>query len=84
MATAIVNARIFDGRTVLDTQTIVIDGVQISAVGGEPPAGAEIIDAAGATLLPGLIDAHVHTNEQSLHSPCASRVTTELEMQALI
>ena len=39
---------------------VVIDGNRILAVGGIPPAGAEIIDLGDRTLMPGLIDAHVH------------------------
>ena len=41
-----------------------IEGDRIAAVrtqgGGPPPAGAEIIDLGHRTLLPGLVDAHVH------------------------
>ena len=38
------------------------DGV-IAAIGPELPGGREEIDAAGLTILPGLIDAHLHFNE---------------------
>ena len=81
MSTAIVNARVFDGSDVLDATTVVIDGPTITAVGAPPPAGARIVDAAGATLLPGLFDAHVHTSEQSLALALRFGVTTHLEMQ---
>ena len=59
-----------DGR-VLDTGTgaytgatrvLVVDG-RITAVGGEEvvaPDGAEVVDAGGRTVMPGLVDAHVH------------------------
>jgi imidazolonepropionase-like amidohydrolase len=81
MTTAIVDVRIFDGHQVLDANTVVIDGTIITAVGSRPPAGAEIVDAAGATLLPGLFDAHVHTSKQSLALALRFGVTTHLEMQ---
>ncbi|MDQ1295104.1 MAG: hypothetical protein QG608_2989 [Actinomycetota bacterium] len=81
MTTAITNARIFDGHEVLDATTVIIDGTRIAAVGGEPPSEAEVVDAAGATLLPGLIDAHVHTDVGSLALALRFGVTTELEMQ---
>jgi imidazolonepropionase-like amidohydrolase len=81
MVTAIVNARVFDGERMLGTPTVVIDGTSVSAVGGEVPAGAEVLDAPGATLLPGLIDAHTHTSEESLALALRFGVTTELEMQ---
>lgn len=81
MPTAVINVRIFDGHEVLDATTVVLDGTQITAVGGEPPADAEVVDAAGATLLPGLIDAHVHTNTRNLALALQFGVTTELEMQ---
>ncbi|GIF15685.1 amidohydrolase family protein [Actinoplanes teichomyceticus] len=81
MATAVVHAKIFDGCDVTAASTVVIEGTEITAVGGEPPAGAEVVDASGATLLPGLIDAHVHTDARSLGLALRFGVTTELEMQ---
>ncbi|MEV4701797.1 amidohydrolase family protein [Actinoplanes sp. NPDC049316] len=81
MTEAIINARVFDGRDVADATTVVIEGTGIAAVGGAPPAGARITDAAGGTLLPGLIDAHVHTSVPSLALALRFGVTTELEMQ---
>lgn len=47
------------GRTV-DNPVIVISGGKITALNGPAPAGATVIDLAGATLVPGLIDAHTH------------------------
>ena len=78
--TAITNARVFDGERVIDDQTVVIDGAHIQAVGGEVPDGATVIDAHGATLMPGLIDSHVHTDLDGLHDALLFGVTTELEM----
>lgn len=78
--TAITNARVFDGDRVIGEQTVLIDGSHIHAVGESVPAGASIIDARGATLMPGLIDAHVHTDMDGLRDALRFGVTTELEM----
>jgi imidazolonepropionase-like amidohydrolase len=49
---------------VLDQQAVLIVGQRIEKVGPakeiQAPAGATVIDLGAATLLPGLIDAHVH------------------------
>ncbi len=81
MITTIINARVFDGERVLDDQTVVIDGAHISAIGGAVPVEATVVDARGATLMPGLIDAHVHTSLDGLRDALVFGVTTELEMQ---
>jgi hypothetical protein len=76
----IINARIFDGESILDGKTVVIEGQNILAVSDEMPEGATLIDASGATILPGLIDSHVHTNMPQLRLALTFGVTTELEM----
>jgi imidazolonepropionase-like amidohydrolase len=81
--TAITGARVFDGEKTLGVQTVVLDGRKISQVGGDVPDGAEVVDGRGATLLPGLIDAHVHSAPGSLALALRFGVTTELEMQGL-
>ncbi len=46
-----------------DGAVVLVDGERIAAVlprGGELPAGCEVVRYEGATLLPGLIDVHVH------------------------
>ncbi len=47
----------------LEHGTVLIEGDKIKAVGIDlpVPAGAEIIDATGKVVMPGLIDAHCHT-----------------------
>lgn len=71
------NARVFDGQRLSEPRTVVIDG---SVIGGDP-SGARQIDAAGAALLPGLIDAHVHLRgPQDLEALAAWGVTTGLDM----
>jgi imidazolonepropionase-like amidohydrolase len=56
--------RMFDSRTgvLLTNQVIVIRGDRIADVGAAVPipAGAQVMDLSSATVLPGMIDAHVH------------------------
>ena len=51
-----------DTGTLLQPGEILVEGERIRAVGTsvDHPQGAKIIDLGDATLLPGLIDAHVH------------------------
>ena len=63
---AIVGANLIDGRggPVVPDSVIVIRGDRIAAVGKRSevkiPSGAEVVDAKGLTVLPGLIDSHFH------------------------
>ncbi len=63
---AVVGGRIIDGYggPVIENGVILIAGDRIAAVGREGelavPAGVTVIDANGHTVLPGLIDMHVH------------------------
>jgi imidazolonepropionase-like amidohydrolase len=65
--TAIVGARVIDGlgRDPIAKGTVVIEGDRISAVGQDTavriPHSATVLDAAGRTVLPGIIDCHVHS-----------------------
>ncbi|MCI0509978.1 imidazolonepropionase-like amidohydrolase [Chromohalobacter marismortui] len=58
------HCRLFDGlnETVKDNQSVVIEDGRIRYIvdGEETSKHADVINAAGATLTPGLIDAHVH------------------------
>ncbi len=47
------------GEIVSDA-VVVVEGGRIASIGGEPPAGAPVIDLGDRTLLPGLIDTHTH------------------------
>jgi imidazolonepropionase-like amidohydrolase len=62
-------ANLFDAATATSRKgmTVVVSGERIAAVGPDGaapvPEGAEVIDAAGRTLLPGLWDMHVHVSD---------------------
>jgi hypothetical protein len=79
---AIRNARAFDPQTgeVRAGTTVVVRGDRIQIVGAdgevEIPADAEVVDAAGKTLLPGLWDMHVHLSPGSGLLYQAAGVTT--------
>src|SRR5262249_23983455 len=65
--TAIIGARVIDGlgHDPIEKGTVVIKGGRISAVGKDTavqvPHGANVLNAAGRTVLPGIIDCHVHS-----------------------
>jgi len=81
-----IHARLLDPASgaVRPGTTVVIAGDRISAVGEDGkvavPAGAEVVDAHGRTLMPGLWDMHVHL--LSPHGPLhlAAGVTTVRDM----
>jgi dihydroorotase-like cyclic amidohydrolase len=81
--TFIQNARVFDGVRMLPRANVLSVDDKIQAAGPDlaPPAGAHIIDAAGKCLLPGLIDAHAHSQSpEDLKTALAFGVTTYLDM----
>ena len=72
MSEVLWDIRLFDPETgtATENQTITFDGDTVVAIGdavGERPEGAR--DLGGATLLPGLIDAHVHVASDTSRSP---------------
>jgi len=80
-------AGVFDGvdGTVHAGWQVLVRGEQIAAVGPDlsVPAGAHVVDLAGATLMPGMIEGHGHLflhpyneatwDDQVLHEPLALR-----------
>ncbi|MEV4050269.1 amidohydrolase family protein [Amycolatopsis sp. NPDC049688] len=75
--------RVFDGHDVRPRTSVLVDGGRIAAVGDDLTAsGADVVPGAGRTLLPGLIDAHVHITSSGLRHGFAFGVTTQLDMFA--
>lgn len=80
------NAELFDTETMTTRPhtTVVVRGDRIESVGPDAqvrsPAGAEVIDAGGRTLMPGLWDMHVHlfTGDGLMHM--AAGVTSVRDM----
>jgi 5-methylthioadenosine/S-adenosylhomocysteine deaminase len=72
------------GLGVLPGADVLITGGRIASLGGpaRPPAGSTVIDAAGAIVLPGLIDTHRHT-WQSLIRGIAADWTLAQYMQGM-
>src|SRR6478735_11257269 len=58
------NARIFDGKSAdcEEGMSVLVEGDRIREVARKlkAPKGAQSIDVGGRTLMPGLIDAHMH------------------------
>ena len=57
--TALRAARLFDGERLVDDPVIVLDGGHVAVVGAAVP-GVAVTDLGDVTVLPGLIDTHVH------------------------
>jgi len=64
--TALKGGRLIDGQggAPIENALLLIKGERIEAVGGSEairiPAGADVIDVTGKTIMPGLLDAHLH------------------------
>ncbi|WP_218938391.1 amidohydrolase family protein [Modestobacter altitudinis] len=77
-------AKLFDGHRFLPPGCVLVLEGRVAALDSRltAPAGVPVVDARGGTVLPGLIDAHVHVFPGALQSALRSGVTTELDMFA--
>jgi Amidohydrolase family len=73
-----------DSARIRARTTVVVTGNRITAVGPDGriavPAGAEIVDATGKTILPGMWDMHVHTGDDDGLLHLAAGVTSVRDM----
>jgi imidazolonepropionase-like amidohydrolase len=77
-------ARVFDGQHSADGLDVWVADGKIKAVGPnlKTPDAVREVNGKGATLLPGLIDAHTHAWADALKQALAFGVTTELDMSS--
>jgi imidazolonepropionase-like amidohydrolase len=82
VTTTITGARVFDGERRTDQTAVRLTGGRIAAIGDDTllRPGDEHVDARGGTLLPGLIDAHVHLLPGAPRQALTFGVTTVLDM----
>jgi imidazolonepropionase-like amidohydrolase len=82
----ITNANIFDGvdDDLIEGADILIEGHLVSQIASDiqAPAGAEVIDAGGKTVIPGLIDMHWHSAFNSMS--IAEGFNTDLAYHLLV
>jgi imidazolonepropionase-like amidohydrolase len=76
------NARVFDGERVIGVRDVAVEHGRISRIGARlpAPAGAVVVDGTGKTLLPGLLDAHVHAFPGAPEDALRFGVTTLFDM----
>jgi imidazolonepropionase-like amidohydrolase len=74
--------RVFDGKRVIDNSDVWVEAGKIKEVGKQLKVGSncQFVDGTGATVLPGLIDAHTHCWGDALKDAIVFGVTTELDM----
>lgn len=91
MSLALVNARIFTGTGTepIEKGAVEIDGGLISWVGeaadleAGPPDSRVVVDCAGRTILPGLIDAHAHLVYSGVHDAYSIELAKSIEQATI-
>jgi imidazolonepropionase-like amidohydrolase len=74
-------AHLFDGvaSRLVERPLLFVEGATITAVesGIEPPQHADVVDLGAVTMLPGLIDAHVHLGFDAGSKPVANMIADD-------
>lgn len=79
---AIRDVRMFDGERFVPRANVLVRDGRIEAAGSDVriPAGVAVVDGEGRTLLPGLIDAHVHSFGDARRDALRFGVTSVIDM----
>jgi len=84
---AIKGGRLIDGTGTepIEGATVLIEGSKIKAVGKalEIPKGAKVIDATGKTVMPGLIDSHIHISGMKTNAFHVERIIRPRELSLI-
>jgi len=71
--TLFTNVNVFDGKkeNILEKGNVLIDGNKIKSISAQKidSAGATVIDGGGRTLMPAIIDSHVHLSIAAVSAP---------------
>ncbi|SES75960.1 amidohydrolase family protein [Geodermatophilus poikilotrophus] len=75
-------AELFDGHRFHGPGCLLVREGRVAALAERltPPAGVPVVEAHGDTVLPGLVDAHVHVSPGDLQVALRAGVTTEVDM----
>lgn len=78
-------AGVFDGERMIGQRDVLVENGRIARVGTAlaAPAGVPVAEGRGRTLLPGLIDSHVHVFPTAAEDALRFGVTTEFDMFTL-
>jgi len=87
MDALLTNARVFAGTdtSFVENGAVLIEGDDLAWVGpsDQAPAHTEVIDCAGRTILPGLIDAHAHLVYHEVRDPYSIELAKPIEEAAI-
>jgi imidazolonepropionase-like amidohydrolase len=81
MAFTILHTRLVDSGTTLPADCLRVADGRITAIGGPDVAQPDdtVVDGSGTTLLPGLIDSHIHLAPGSIQLAATYGVTTQID-----